>query len=392
MVGGLIVLTYQAWLLYSALGLLALMGLTLRAMVGHRRDYLLHLLGVAVTAFVVASWYVVPFLWTLLTQGGERVSDFWMSPSISDRPLVLPFMAATPIAVVQLVGLLGMVWYRRTTIWATPIILLVASNYAYRAIFLIKTAQDNHTGYLQYTETLISMSLLVAGVLTVAEALPALRRRLADPTAPRASLPAITSRERAVAVTGVTAIVLWAAMQGWPNWVPGPRGLRDSVRPPGIVNRGTDAHAERLPSGKLNRFAPPKQYVYSLYPSSAIHRVITSQLGASADPVVLANDQRLFAFYPYDGYTATDRVSANTLLKWDSRAAALKQLAAIKDPTQFAQAARTTAFGPIDVFVLKDAGATWRWKGIAFDPAAFDPAHFHIENLPGDIVVAVRKG
>lgn len=390
-IGGLIVLTYQAWLLYSALGLLALIVLNLRLVTERRAAYLLHLLGVAVTAFAVASWYVVPFLWMLLTKGGERVSDFWMSPAIVDRPLVLPFMQSTPIAVVQLVGLLGMVWYRRRTVWATPVILVVVGNYAYRALFLLKTAQDNHTGYLQYTETLIGMSLLVAGVLTTVESLPALRRLVVRLVAARPDTLTTTSRERAVAVTGVTAIVVWAAFQGWPNWVPGPRGLRDSVRPPGVVNRATDAHAEHLPNGKRTRFAPPTAYVYSPYPSSAIHQVITAQLGEDADPVVLATDQRLFAFYPYDGYTSSDRVSANTLLRWDEREAEIARLATITDPVAFADASRSTAFGPIDVFILRKSATAWRWKSVSFQPTVFDSAHFHVEALPSGFVIAVRR-
>jgi Arabinofuranosyltransferase N terminal/Arabinofuranosyltransferase A C terminal len=391
LIGALLVLTYQAWLLYSALGLLLLIGLTLRA-TSPRRPYLLHLLGVALTAFVVASWYVVPFVTTLVTQGGQRVSDFWMSPSIVDRPLVLPFMQATPIAVVELVGLLGMIWYRRTTWWAQPLLLIVVGNYAYRILFLLKTVQDNHTGYLQYTETLVSMTLVTAGVLTTSEAAPRLWSRLvARPLAPPGARHVATSRERAVAVTGVVALVVWAAMQGWPNWVPGPRGLRNSAHPVGEVNRGTDAHAERLPDGTLTRFAPPEQYLHSLFPTIVIERVVTSELGARARPVVLAYDQRLFAFLPYYGYTSTDRVSANTLLRWDDRAAEIKRLAAITDPAQFAAASRNTAFGPIDVFVLRATGAQWRWKSVSFSPGSFEGGAFSIEHLPGNAVVAVRK-
>jgi hypothetical protein len=398
LLGGLLVLTYQAWLMYSALALLALIVITARA-TSSWRAHLLHLLGVAVTAFVVASWYVVPFVTTLLTQGGERVSDFWMSPSIADRPLVLPFLDATPIAVVELVGLLGMVWYRRTTWWAQPLLLVVASCYAYRILFLLKTAQDNHTGYLQYTETLISMALVIAGVLTTAEGAPRLWSRLATraasatthPLGP-ATHPLAPARERAVAVTGVAAIVVWAAMQGWPNWVPGPRGLRNSVAPAGAVNRATDPHAERLPDGGLTPFAPPDKYLHPLLPTEDIERVIASQLGAKAKPVVLAYDQRLFAFLPYYGYTANDRVSANTLLRWDDRYEAIKRLAAITDPTQFAAASRDTSFGPIDVFVLKRVGDQWRWKSVSFSPGAFDPNAFHVERLQANVVVAVRKG
>lgn len=403
-IGGLLVLTYQAWLLYSAVGLLVIMGLALRA-TPHRARYLLHLLGVAVTAFIVASWYVVPFLLSLVTDGGARVSDLWMSGSIVDRPLVLPFLDVTPIAAVELVGLLGLVWYRRTMWWATPMLLLVLGNYTYRIVFLVKTAQDNHTGYLQYTETLIAMVLMTAGVLTVSEAAPGLWRRwvaagvgtrggtgvgagvATDEGASQVAL----ARARPVAVTGIVVLVLWAAVHGWNDWVPGPRGLRDSAKPAGIVNRGTDAHAELLPDGTTTRFAPPKEYLHTRLRTAEMEKLVTGRLGADARPVVLSYDQRLFAFTDYYGYISTDRVSSNTLMRWDERAAELRRLAAITDPTAFAAATRDTAFGPIDVFVLHTSGSRYRWRDIYFSSKAFDPATFEVTKLPGKVVVVVRK-
>lgn len=385
LIGGLLLLTYEAWIFYASAGIVIILALNLRAATDRGR-YLLYLLGVAVTGFVVASWYLVPFGWDLLTQGGERVSDLWMSASISDHPLYLPFMQLTVLSAIQLVGLLGTLWYRRTTWWAQPLLLLVLGTYAYRVAFLLRTAYDNHTGYLQYTETLISMLLMVAGVLTTAEAAPALWRRLSIPSVGR------FPRERLVAVGAVSVLVVWAFMQGWPQWVAGPRGLRDSVTPVGDVNRGTDAHAELLPDGRLVRFAPPANYLYSRFPTSDIERVVTSQLGANARPVVLAYDQRLFAFAPYYGYTAVDRLSANTLTLWDARTAEIKKLAKITDPAQFAAASAKTPYGPIDVFVLHVAGADqWQWLNVSFSPQSFDPQHFHIEHLPANAVIAVRN-
>ena len=391
-IGGLLVLTYQAWLMFSALGLLALILLTLRAAPSKGR-YLVHLLGVAATAFVVASWYVVPLVTTMVTGGQNRLSDFWMSGAIVDRPVVFPFLQPTVVGVITLVGLLGMVWFRRTTFWAQPLLLLLASCYAYRILFLLRTAYDNHTGYLQYTETLISMLLLTAGVLTTAEAAPALWRRLRQSAASSSPLgtPALAGR-RAVVVTAVAALVAYAGMQGWVDWTPGPRGIRDSVKAAGGVTRGTDAHAEPLPDGSYPQYAPPKEYLHSWVPVRPIEKAVEKELGKDARPIVLSYDQRLFAFLPWYGYTATDRVSANSLLRWDDRYAELQKLARVTDPAQFAQASRETAFGPIDVFVLKRAsGNRYRWKDVFFSPKAFDPATFDVRRLPSNVVVAVRK-
>jgi hypothetical protein len=389
-IGGLLVLTYQAWLMFSAVGLLALILLTLRV-VRSKRRYLLHLLGVAATAFVVASWYVVPLVTTMVTGGQNRLSDFWMSGAIVDRPVVFPFFQPTVVGVITLIGLVGMVWYRRTTFWAQPLLLVLVGCYVYRVLFLVRTAYDDHTGYLQYTETLIAMVLLTAGVLTTAEAAPAVWRRLRQASPPTPATP-VPKRRRAVVVTAVAALVAYAGMQGWVDWTAGPRGIRDSVQAAGGVTRGTDAHAEPLPDGSYPQYAPPKGYRHSWVPVRPIEDFVEQQLGKDARPVVLAYDQRLFAFLPWYGYTATDRVSANSLLRWDDRYAELQELSRVTDPAQFAQASRDTAFGPIDVFVLKGASnVRYRWRDVYFYATAFDPETFEIKRLPANVVVAVRR-
>ncbi|MGZ4593585.1 MAG: arabinofuranosyltransferase [Actinomycetes bacterium] len=379
LIGGLIVLTYPGWVAYAALGVLVLIFLTWRA-AASRRGYVLHLLGVAATAFVVSSWYVVPFVVTLATDGGSRISDLWTPMVIVDHPLALPFLALTPVGVIELAGLFGMVWYRRTTWWAQPLLLVLLSAYAYRVIFLLRTVLDDHNGYLQYTDRLIGMLLATAGVLTVFEAAPALSRRLSVPPA----------RGRTVAVTAAAVLVAWAAVQGWQQWVPGPRGLRDASTPAGGTNLATAAHTERLPDGRLTRFAVPR-YEQPTFPTSEVERVIQSQLGAAARPVVLSYDQRLFSFVPFYGYLGPNRLSANTLQRWDDRAAEVHRLAGITDPATFARASRETRFGAIDAFVLRDAGGRWTWNGVSFSPAVFDSRFFHVETVTPKTVVAVHR-
>jgi hypothetical protein len=235
------------------------------------------------------------------------------------------------------------------------------------------------------------MVLLTAGVLTTVEAAPAVWRRLRQASSPTLATP-VPGRRRAVVVTAVAALVAYAGMQGWVDWTPGPRGIRDSVKAAGGVTRGTDAHAEPLPDGSYPRFAPPKKYLHSWMPVQPIEEDVEQQLGKDARPVVLAYDQRLFAFLPWYGYTATDRVSANSLLRWDDRHAELQKLSRVTDPARFAQASRNTAFGPIDVFVLKGAsGDRYRWKDVFFFANAFDPETFDIKQLPSNVVVAVRR-
>jgi hypothetical protein len=72
----------------------------------------------------------------------------------------------------------------------------------------------------------------------------------------------------------------------------------------------------------------------------------------------------------------------------------------VTDPAAFAEQSAHTAFGPIDVFILHDAGSRWTWaargsvpeKPVSFTPAQFSPANFVVfTNLHGNIVVAVRR-
>ena len=107
---------------------------------------------------------------------------------------------------------------------------------------------------------------------------------------------------------------------------------------------------------------------------------------------MLAYDQRLFSFEPFFAYVAPNRLSANTLQRWDDRAAEVEKLSRITDPAEFAAASKDTPFGGIDVFVLRPVGGQWTWNAVPFSPTVFDPAHWYVERLPDHTVVAVRQG
>jgi hypothetical protein len=111
----------------------------------------------------------------------------------------------------------------------------------------------------------------------------------------------------------------------------------------------------------------------------------------STPPVVLSFDQRIFAFRVLTGYCPVDRVSANTLVRWDERAAELRRLSEETDPAQFAEDVTRTKFGRIDVFVLRTVSGRWRWGQLAFDPRLFDSPAFDVVALPGDVRVAIRR-
>jgi len=122
--------------------------------------------------------------------------------------------------------------------------------------------------------------------------------------------------------------------------------------------------------------------------------------GPAASPVTLSPEESLFAYVRWPGYLAVSDTSAGATTQWFSRYAALARLARVTDPAAFAARSAHTAFGPIDVFILHDAGSRWTWtsrgtlpeRPVSFTPAQFSPAHFAVfTNLPDHVVVAVRR-
>ncbi|HET6212963.1 MAG TPA: arabinofuranosyltransferase, partial [Micromonosporaceae bacterium] len=158
-VGGLIVLTYQAWFIFGGLGLLAIIWTTWRTE-PDRRGYLGHVAAVAAVAFVVDSWYLVPFLWGVLTRDSVMVSDLFSPVGIHGE--MFPFLEPTPLGVVQLAGLVGLLWLRRTVWWAGPLLFLGTSAFVYRMVALVPYVPTGHTKFLQYSAHLYAATFAAA--------------------------------------------------------------------------------------------------------------------------------------------------------------------------------------------------------------------------------------
>src|SRR4029079_10121198 len=86
-----------------------------------RRAYLRHLGLVALSAFVVASWYAVPYIWASLTSSGSFSSDTFQSGALATDPLPLHFLEANPTGVLQLIGVIGLIALFRRAWWARPL-------------------------------------------------------------------------------------------------------------------------------------------------------------------------------------------------------------------------------------------------------------------------------
>jgi Arabinofuranosyltransferase N terminal len=367
LIGGLLATTYLGFLIWGAAGLLGYAAVTIRT-VPDRRRYLVHLALVTVVAVATASWYLVPYGWALATHGGQMVSDLFNAPAITGNPF--PFLVATPLGALQLIGLLGAVWYRRVAWWATPLLCLVAGAYLYRAIAMLRYVATGHTGLFYHTSRLIGAALAVAGVLTLTRALPRIMARLAT----RADVP------RGIGVVAMALLLAWTGFTYWQVWTPLP------------VNRySLLAHAEPLPDGRSPKYAPAAPVV-QWFPIDPIRTSVAAVLGPRAAPRTLSYSERLFAYLPWPGYIAVDRTAAASTSNWDDRYAAVRRLAAIRDPAAFAQASAHTAFGRIDLFVLQRAGADWTWRDIHFRPEQFDRSAFTVvPDLPDNTVLAIRR-
>jgi hypothetical protein len=367
LIGGLIAATYLGFLIWGALGLLAYAVVTMRT-VADRRRYLAHLALATLVAVATAGWYLMPYGWALVSHGGQMVSDLFPAPAITQNPF--PFLAATPLGVLQLIGLLGAAWYRRAAWWAAPLLCLVAGAYLYRAIAMLRYVATGHTGLYYHTSRMIGVLLAVAGVLTLVHAVP----RLVDRLATRTDAP------RGAAVLAMAVLLAWTGNTYWQEWTPRPANRYPML-----------AHAEPRPDGRLPRFAPADP-VTAWFPVDPIRAAVTAALGRRAAPRTLSYDERLFAYLPWPGYIAVDRTAAASTSRWDDRYAALRRLASGSAPAAFAQDSAHTPFGGIDLFVLRRSGADWTWRDIRFRPAQFDPAVFTlVTDLPGNTVLAIRR-
>ena len=383
-IGGLSVAWYWAFIAYGALGIAALAVITWRASPDRGR-YLRHIALTLAVMLAVSSWYLVPYAgWAFLH--GVQEMDMFKGGGIESS--LLPFLAATPLAALEVVGLAGLVWYRRRTWWAAPILLLTASAYAYRLFYLTLFIAKGHTGSMQDTPRLIGPLLAMAGVLTVVQAAPGLTRRLTAAKALPPELPLL----------GLCLVIAWTAVTLWLGWMPA--RLAPGAGPVGFSSGATrGAFRWPLPDGRYPRFDPRGGRV-TWFPINPIKAAVRSVDGPAASPVTLSPEESLFAYVRWPGYLAVSDTSAGATTQWFSRYAALARLARVTDPAAFAARSAHTAFGPIDVFILHDAGSRWTWtsrgtlpeRPVSFTPAQFSPAHFAVfTNLPDHVVVAVRR-
>jgi Arabinofuranosyltransferase N terminal/Arabinofuranosyltransferase A C terminal len=376
---GLIVATYQGFVLFGGLGLAAMAVLGWRA-AADRWAYVRHVLLVVVTGFVVASWYLVPFLYGVLVLHVQRVNDLYIAGEIHGDPLGVHLFAAYPIGIFNAIGLVGLVVLRRRRWWAAPMLALAAGTFAYRYLYVLIFVLTGHTGNLDYTSRLLGPLLASAGVLTLVTFVVAVARRVRLP-----------DLRRVAVVAAVTALVVITASEAG-GWLPTPIGVGDpGASGAGSADTAAYAHAEILPNGSRVHYADTS-FSVALLLIPPIQKMVDRILGPNARPSTLSYTERLFAYLPWNGYVAAARLSANSFTHWDDRHAALERLAAVTDPAAFAAASRSTKYGGIDVFVLSEGTqGTWDWNDVQFAPSVFAAPYWQVEHMAHHTVVAVRN-
>ncbi len=388
LIGGLSILLYWAFIMFGALGVLALAVLTWRASPDRGR-YVRHVVLTVIVAVVVASWYLIPYLGWGFLHGSSQVEYQYQGGGIQGSPLL--FLSPTPLGVLELIGVIGMVWYRGRVWWGKPLLLLTAGIYAYWLLGLASFVLANHHLLLQDTSRLTSLVLASAGVLTIAQAGPAIVRKISIRTVP-AGLPALA----------LCLLVIWTAFTAWQAWMPGGPPSATGLYQPAVTSQPNDttaAFTTQLPGGSYPP-AAPASIRRAGFPTDLIEKDVASVLGTSAKPVTLSASEQLFAYVNWPGYIGVTWGAAGIDTDWPARYAALRKLSRVTGPAAFTAASARTAFGPVDVFILQRTGpARWTWQpagspdpAITFTPAQFSPDAFTVfTNLPGNYVLAVRQ-
>jgi len=388
LIGGLTILLYWAFLVFGALGILALAVLTWRASQDRAR-YVRHVVLTVIVALVVASWYLIPYLGWGFLHGSSQVEYQYQGGGIQDSPLL--FLTPTVLGALQLIGVIGMIWYRGRVWWGKPMLVLTAGIYAYWLLGLAAFVLVGRHLLLQDTPRLTSLVLASAGVLTIAHTAPRLVRRISAGSVP-AGLPTLS----------LCLLMTWIAITAWQAWMPGGPAQVTGLYQPAVSatpNDATAAFVTPLPDGSYPA-AAPASLRGAWFPTKPIKKDVDSVLGKGAKPVALSSSEHLFAFVRWPGYIAVTRSAAGIDTNWPARYAALRKLSLVTDPDAFTDASEHTAFGAIDVFILQATDAAhWSWKpfdsddpDITFTPAQFSPQAFTVfTDLPGNYVLAVRQ-
>lgn len=374
--------------LYPNFLILGILGIALVMVFGWRgaeepTAYAVHAAITVGIAALLSSWYLGPLILAYSQGETQVVADLFKSGALAGTQFQLFASTSVLLFGLQMVGAVGIVTLWRRAWWARPMGLLLAGVLIVKAVMLLRFVVTSHSFMLLYVPYLFRFAVAAAGVLTLWEVWQFRGSGLLERLGAPRRLPGIVA---VAAVVGVIAQTSWAA------WLPAPAGSWDAngAAASTQVSMATRAHMEYLPSGAL-----PRSRARSMtpgLPATQIYRLIDTDLGTAADPVVLTTDQRVFSFRAFRNYLPPARESSNALTRWDDRKQVVNRIARITNPDQMAGALADTEFGPIDVLVLQFKSGRWMWRDVEFSKQAFAGPRFSTHaGLPGGYVVVTRR-
>jgi hypothetical protein len=370
-VGGLLVADYQGYLAFAALGLVAVV--VMSVLTPDRRAYMRHLVLLAVTAAVVSSWFLGPWLTTLVEHGSENIDDKFPPSSTAPDYWHPPWAHAWPVALLLLAGVVVLVLGVRRFTWAPALLAVTASAMVYRWLMAYRFQHTGHTGFYQYTGRLSDGTLAVAAVLGAAEIWPTLRLKM--PSAGRRSFAVLAM----AGVLSASMAVYWDAQR------------LGHAEGPGRPNFARLAQATPLLNGRYPSLAQYAAPLRAVFPYASVHAIVSRRLGDDALPVVLTSNEALSSYYPYYQYLGNGAYSSNTLSHWIQRLVDVEGLSQLTDSASFAQRCEHMRYGVIDVFVLTQRHGRLNWgHDVTFDEAQFGAGYFYRDRASATTWVFTR--
>ncbi|MBC3186635.1 galactan 5-O-arabinofuranosyltransferase [Corynebacterium sp. zg-331] len=387
--------------LFTALtaGSVVVMALVLAAV---RRSWrpILHLVAAGLGSALLALVTWGPYLWASLhrRERSGATAMHYLPGEGAEFPV--PFLAASIVGVVCMVGLVYLVLH-----WRRPaegaLLLVLLCQYAWcLASMVLTVAGVTLLGFR--VEMLVALQLATAGVM----GLGWMRRR-----GLRALYPERFSAAWQRRITVVLVVVLSLAGVKYTQDIP--THHQENLD---YAYSDTDGYGQRA-----DRFAPNAAQYYA-----RIDEEIRRHGHDPADTVVLADENRFMSFHPYYGFQAFTSHYANPLGQFDQRNAAIEDWARrsweeLADPAAFAAAvdeeSRAHAWRAPDAMIFRGdleaereakPGATTsgfkihlaediypnhpniRYRGVFFNPASFaDPQRWALAQV-GPFVVVTR--
>jgi hypothetical protein len=309
-----------------------------------------------------------------LQHGSSNQWVHYMPRNIRANMWDLPWRKGAFVCTLLIGGFVLLVRYCRRERWARYLLAIALSTLLYRWFFVVVFNATGNSGILEYTARLSDPVLTIGLVLGLRQ----LRRDLrALPLRPVAATAVTAAAPIALVATVATILGVY-----WQHERLGASGF----------NMAQIAQATPLPDGRPGRYAGEANVSQPTFPATAVRRDVESVLGRGALPVALSYSEEIAVYYPFYLYSSFHALSANSMSLWPKRYAALVQLSTVQDPAAFAAAATKTAFGPIDVFILKRSGRYLVWRtGVRYTAHQFSPAYFTAFHESNGTSIYVRR-